>query len=210
VEPLEADAERAVDALSAGAAVVLPTDTVYGLCANADSEEAVRRAYELKGREPLQPSALLAPDVDTLVDRIPELRSVAPMLRALLPGPLTLVVPNRARRYRWLAGSTPDAIGIRVPELSGAAAMVLARVGAVVATSANLPGGPDPRRVADIPPEIIDGCEAVLDAGDLPGTPSTIIDLTGEEPQVLREGAVPAADVLARLGSVTGAASGPG
>ena len=208
MEPLGIEVERAIEALRAGSPVILPTDTVYGLCANADSEEAVRRAYQLKGREPLQPSALLAPDVDALFDRIPELRSLAPMLRALLPGPLTLVVPNPARRYGWLAGSTPGAIGIRVPDLPGPATIVLARVGAVVATSANLPGGPDPRRVADIPREIIEGCEAVLDAGDLPGTPSTVIDLAGEEPRLLREGAVPAAEVLGRLRSATGGASG--
>jgi L-threonylcarbamoyladenylate synthase len=196
--------------LSAGGPAILPTDTVYGLCANADSEEAVRRAYELKGRDSLQPSALLAPDVDTLFDRIPELRSLEPMLRALLPGPLTLVVPNPARRYGWLAGSTPRAIGVRIPELPGPAAAVLSRVGAVVATSANRPGGPDPRRVADIPREIIEGCEAVLDAGELPGTPSTVIDLGGEEPRVLREGAVPAEEVLDRVRSATGGASGRG
>ena len=210
MEPLETGVERAIDALSAGGPVVLPTDTVYGLCATADSEEAVRRAYALKGREPRQPSALLAPDVDTVFDRIPELRSLEPMLRALLPGPLTLVVPNPARRYGWLAGSTPGAIGIRVPELPGPAAAVLAHVGAVVATSANLSGGPDPRRVADIPREIIEGCEAVLDAGDLPGAPSTVIDLAGSEPRILREGAVPADDALGRLRAATGGASGRG
>ena len=209
MEPLEAEVERAIDALSAGRPVILPTDTVYGLCANAGSEEPVRRAYQLKGREPLQPSALLAPDVDALLDRIPELRSLESVLRALLPGPLTLVLPNPARRYGWLAGSTPGAIGVRVPKLPRPSATVLTRAGAVMATSANLPGGPDPRRVADIPPKIVEGCDAILDAGDLPGTPSTVVDLTGDEPRVLREAAVPADDVLARV-SATGAGSGRG
>ena len=76
-------------------------------------------------------------------------------------------------------------------------------VGAVVATSANLPGGVDPRRVEDVPPDIAAAVEVVIDGGELPGTPSTVVDLTGPEPRVLREGAVPAADVLERLRGLT-------
>src|SRR5213079_1951008 len=116
MEPLRAadeEVERAVAALRADRPVILPTDTVYGLCANPYTEGPVRRVYELKGRELLQPTALVASDLDMLLECVPELRSrVGPWLRRLLPGPFTLVVPNPARRYRWLAGTTPDAIGI--------------------------------------------------------------------------------------------------
>lgn len=203
MEPLTAgngSTDAAVAALRAGKPVVLPTDTVYGLCASPYRSEPVERAYRLKGRATTQPSALLASDVDMLLECAPELRSrVGPLLRALLPGPLTLVVTNPARRYRWLTGANPDAIGVRVPELPPPAAAVLSRIGAVMATSANLPGGRDPRRVDEIPQEILDGVEAVVDAGELPGTPSTVVDLTGSEPRVLREGAVPAAEVLERV-----------
>jgi L-threonylcarbamoyladenylate synthase len=179
---------------------VLPTDTVYGLCANPYRPDPVERAYKLKGREAGQPSALLAADVDMLFECVPELRGrVGAMLRALLPGPLTLVVPNPARRYRWLTGANQDAIGVRVPELPAVAAAVLGRVGAVMATSANLAGGADPRRVEDVPEEIVAGCGAVLDGGDLPGTPSTVLDLTGSEARVLREGAIPADEALDRV-----------
>ena len=192
--------DHAVAALRAGKPVILPTDTVYGLCASPYSAEPVERAYALKGREAAKPSALVASDVDMLLECMPELRSrVGPLLRALLPGPLTLVVPNPARRYRWLTGANQEAIGVRVPDLPEPAAEVLTRVGAVMATSANLPGGEDPRRVDDIPAEILDGVEAVVDGGELPGTPSTVIDLTGDDPRVLREGAVPAAEVLERV-----------
>jgi L-threonylcarbamoyladenylate synthase len=79
------------------------------------------------------------------------------------------------------------------------AASVLGRVGAVMATSANLAGGADPRRVEDVPAEIVTGCAAIVDGGELPGTPSTVLDLTGSEPRVLREGAVPADEALARV-----------
>jgi L-threonylcarbamoyladenylate synthase len=206
VEPLRVgngEVDRAVAALRAGKPVLLPTDTVYGLCVSPYSEEPVRRAYELKGREPSLPSALLAADVDMLFECVPELRSrIGRMLRALLPGPLTLVVPNPGQRYRWLTGSNPDAIGVRVPELPPPAAAVLARVGAVMATSANRPGEADPRRLEDVPDEIAEGVEAMLDAGELPGTPSTVVDLTGNEPRVVREGAVPAGQALGRIASL--------
>jgi L-threonylcarbamoyladenylate synthase len=194
------EVEAAVGALRAGLPVVLPTDTVYGLCANAYSEESVRRAYELKGREPLQPSALLAGDVDMLLECLPELRGrVGAILRALLPGPFTLVVPNPAGRYRWLTGERADTIGVRVPELPAPAEAVLSRAGLVMATSANLPGGPDPARLADVPDKILEGCGAVIDAGELPGVPSTVIDLAGDEPSVLRQGAVSEAEALKRV-----------
>jgi L-threonylcarbamoyladenylate synthase len=194
--------DDAVAALEAGEPVVLPTDTVYGLCANPFDEEAVRRMIALKGRDELQPTALLAADVDGLLGAVPELGGA--VLRALLPGPFTLVLPNPARRFTWLAGAAPERIGVRVPALLADVHAVVSAVGAVAATSANLHGGPDPRRLEDVPGEILAGCGAALDAGELPGTPSTVLDLTGAEPVVLREGAVPAAEALARVSRASG------
>jgi L-threonylcarbamoyladenylate synthase len=192
--------DAVVAALRAGKVVLLPTDTVYGLCADAYREAPVRRAYRLKGREEQKPAALLAADVDMLLECVPELRGrAATLARALLPGPFTLVLPNPARRYRWLAGSRPETIGVRVPDLPPESRAVLDRVGAVMATSANVAGGRDARRLEEVPDEIRSGCAAEVDAGELPGTPSTVLDLTDVEPRVLREGAVPAADALARL-----------
>jgi len=196
--------EAAVRAIEAGKPVVLPTDTVYGLCADPSSEAVALEVYRLKGRLARQPTALLARDVATLVERIPELRGPAESrLRALLPGPFTLVVPNPAGRFPWLAGDRADTIGVRAPELEGPAAEVLDRVGAVLATSANLAGGPDPRRLEDVPEEIRAACAAVVDGGELPGTPSTVLDLTGPEPRVVREGAVPAAEAIERALAAT-------
>lgn len=188
--------DEAVEAIEAGKPVVLPTDTVYGLCARPNASATLTR---LKGRDEHQPIALLAADVDTLFDKIPELRDQAKLVRALLPGQLTLILPNPAHRYDWLTGERHTAIGVRVPELEGAAREIVKRVGAVAATSANAHGGPDPRRLEDVPDEIR-AAAVLVDGGELPGTPSTVVDLTGPEPEVLREGAVPAAEVLERVG----------
>ena len=188
--------DAAVAALRAGRPVVLPTDTVYGLCAEP-TEASAAEVARLKGRAEAQPIALLAASVDTLLELVPELPER--LLRALLPGAYTLVLPNPARRFRWLTGTRPEAIGVRVPELERNARAIVDQVGALAATSANLPGAPDPKRLDDVPEKIRSGCAQVVDAGELPGTPSTVIDLTGSEPVVLREGAAPAAEALERL-----------
>ena len=192
--------DEAVAAIRAGKPVVLPTDTVYGLCADPESETAAREVARLKGRVAQQPIALLAGNVDRLLERIPELDER--VLRALLPGPYTLVLPNPERRYPRLGGN--DTIGVRVPELPAPSSAVLQAVGAVLATSANLHGGPDPRRLEDVPEEIREACGALVDGGELPGTPSTVLDLTGPEPKVLREGAAPSSEALGLLASTTG------
>lgn len=164
--------EQAVAALRAGRAVILPTDTVYGLCALPAHEDVL---FDLKGRDRSKPVALLAADVESLVAAVPGLdRSV---LERYLPGPFTLVFGD---------------IGVRVPNLPPSAAAVVREVGVVAATSANLAGGPDPRRVEEVPEEIRAACGAIVDAGELPGLPSTVLDLTGDEPRVLRQGAGPA------------------
>jgi L-threonylcarbamoyladenylate synthase len=199
----------AVAALLAGEPVILPTDTVYGLCALAHRSEPAERLYELKQRDALQPTALLAHDLDLLLECVPELRGRAAVIaRALLPGPYTLILPNPARRFHWITGSNPDAIGVRVPELPPEAESVVAAVGCVVATSANLPGEPDPRRLDEVPPEILQNVGAVVDSGELPGTPSTVLDFTGLEPRVVRDGAAPAAAALERVALALALAEG--
>ena len=192
--------DSAIAALRAGGLAVIPTDTVYGLAADGRSEDAARALYAAKGREAIQPTALLFASVDVLEEHLPELPAHArEIARALLPGPLTLVLPNPGRRFRWLNEGRPDAVGVRVPVIPGAGGDVLTALGVLVATSANLPGQRDSRCVEDVPSAIRERVAAVVDGGELPGTPSTVVDLTGAEPGVLREGAVPAREVLARL-----------
>jgi L-threonylcarbamoyladenylate synthase len=187
-----------IEAIRAGKPVLLPTDTVYGLCTTPYRSDATERIYRLKGREATQPTAIIATDLDFLFELVPELHGrTGTILRAILPGPYTLVVPNPAHRYRWLTGSRPDTLGVRVPVLPEQANWIVERVGAIVATSANLAGGPDPRRLEDVPEEIRSRVAVAVDGGELPGVPSTVIDLTGDEPVVLREGAVAADEALA-------------
>jgi len=186
--------DETVRAIRSGEPVILPTDTVYGLCSDPLAEAPVRCLYRLKGRRDVQPTALVAANADAVVNAIPELDG-----QPLLTGPYTLILANPARRLPWLTGNRSETIGVRIPELAGDAAAVLQRVGVVAATSANRPGGRDPRTIDEIPEELLAGCGAVVDAGELPGTPSTVLDLTGREPVVVREGAVPRAAALERV-----------
>jgi L-threonylcarbamoyladenylate synthase len=199
----------AVDAVRTGKLVLFPADTVYGLATTPYSPEPVERLARLKGRDIFQPTALMAADVELLFECVPELRGRSgEIVRALLPGPYTLVLSNPGRRFRWMSGTRPDTIGVRVPQLSGPGAELLGRVGALAATSANVHGGGDARRLEDVPEEIRQACAAVVDGGELPGTASTVIDFTGTEPVVLREGAAPSAEALERVSAILAPARG--
>jgi tRNA threonylcarbamoyl adenosine modification protein (Sua5/YciO/YrdC/YwlC family) len=191
--------EEAASAVRLGKLVILPTDTVYGLAAAPFRDDFVRPLYRLKRRDESQPIALMARDLETLFELVPELsgRSEA-IARALLPGSYTLIFPNPARRFRWLTGSRQDTIGVRVAELPEQSAEILLTVGALAATSANLAGGPEAARLEDVPEEVKVGVAVVVDGGELPGTASTVLDFTGSEPVVLREGAAPSAEALER------------
>ena len=134
-------------ALLAGEPVVLPTDTVYGLCA-LPARGRGRGSRRLRARRMTQPISLLFGDLDGLLVRAPGLEGRPELV--LLPGPYTLVFPNPERAFRWLTGSRPDTIGVRVPELRGEALAAVVEAAVVAATSANLHGGPDPRRLEDV------------------------------------------------------------
>ena len=170
---------------------MFPADTVYGLACDPENEEAVARLYALKGRPPSQASAVMYFDAALALDSLPELGGrTRALLERLLPGGVTLLLPNPRGRFPLACGEDPGALGLRVP-----AGSVLAGVAApVLQSSANLRGGPDARRVADVEAAIRDGADLVVDAGELPGTPSTVIDLRGFEAagewEVVRPGAV--------------------
>jgi L-threonylcarbamoyladenylate synthase len=198
------DVETFERCISVGGVAVFPADTVYGLATEPDSREGVDRLYRLKGRPPDMPAAVMFFQLDVALAALPELgeRTRAAVER-LLPGALTLVLPNPARRYPLASGPAPERLGLRVPLLEGELAPLAAVGWPVLQSSANRSGEPDARRVADIDGSVRDGVDLVLDAGELPGTPSTVVDLAGYEAdgnwELLREGAVPAAEVAAGL-----------
>ena len=138
-----------VAALLAGATVAIPTDTVYGLACAAHDRAACARLLSAKGRSPAKPSAIVAGTVSgALTAVLPDLPAVArDRVRHLLPGPLTLVVPNPGHRYPWLCGDQPDRIGLRVPDLEPRLAAAIDRVPALLLTSANVAGAPPGGRV---------------------------------------------------------------
>jgi L-threonylcarbamoyladenylate synthase len=177
------------DCVARGGVAVFPADTVYGLACDPENPDAVRRLYELKGRPPEKPAAVMFFDTNW-----PE---VGPRTRALmerlLPGGVTLLLPNPAGLYPLACGPDPSTLGLRFP--------FAAPVGRpVMQSSANLSGGPDARRLDDVPAEIREGADLVIDGGELPGTPSTVIDLREYESgrwSIVREGAVSASAIRA-------------
>ncbi|MBU6213963.1 MAG: threonylcarbamoyl-AMP synthase [Actinomycetales bacterium] len=182
---------RAAAALRAGQLVGLPTETVYGLAADAGNPAAVSRIFAVKGRpadHPLIVHLADAADVDDWAQDIPD---YARQLAARLwPGPLTLVLPARDETSRLLTGGQ-DTVGLRVPAHPAAHA-VIASAGAVAAPSANRFGRVSPTRAADVAAELggaLEPGDLVLDGGDCSiGIESTIVDCTGDRPRVLRPG----------------------
>ena len=179
---------------------MLPTDTVYGLACTAGSETAAVALYRLKGRDAIQPTAALFAGLDVLLESLPELgEAAATAARMLLPGPYTLVVPNPERRFGWLNGEHPEAVGVRVPELPPVTArdrLDRRRGRGDERQPARRARSQAARRRAA---EIRRGVAVAVDGGELPGTPSTVIDLTGAEPVVLRAGAADPEAALRRI-----------
>jgi L-threonylcarbamoyladenylate synthase len=183
-----------------GGVVVFPADTVYGLACDPENERAVARLYALKGRPPTQPSAVMFFDVALALRALPGLGArTRVLLERLLPGGVTLLLPNRGGRYPLACGADPHTLGLRVPATSVLAGVTVP----VLQSSANLSGGPDARRLEDVPAAIREGADLLVDAGELPGTPSTVIDLRRFEATgdwaVVRAGAVERAAVAAAV-----------
>ena len=183
---------------------LFPADTVYGLACTPDAPEAVDRLYRLKGRRPDKPAAVMFFDRELALEALPELgERTRAALVALLPDALTVLLPNPAERFPLACGSDPATLGLRVPSLAGDLAPLADVRRPVLQSSANRAGGPDARRIEEVPGDIRRGVDLVLDAGELPGTSSTVVDLRSYEENgewsVLREGAIPAADLAGRL-----------
>jgi L-threonylcarbamoyladenylate synthase len=201
------DAKRLEECLAGDGVALIPTDTVYGLACNPESETALRRIYELKGRPALKPSAVMffarEPALESLSELGPRTRAA---LGALLPGPVTLLLENPNLRFPLACdpgGGGAGLLGLRVPLLEGPLA-ALAAIGVPAAqSSANFSGSADPRDLRSVPGELREGVDLVLDGGELPGVASTVIDLSeyerSERWRIVREGGLDAASIQTAL-----------
>lgn len=187
----------AAEAVRAGKVVVIPTDTVYGVGADAFSAEAVAAVLAAKGRGREMPPPVLVPSVRTLDGLATEVPSWArALVRRYWPGPLTVVLRAQSS-LMWDLGDTNGTVALRMPQ-DTVALSVLSEVGPMAVTSANRTGQPPATTVTDAAAQLGAAVEVYLDAGPTAGTAvSTIVDCTGERPQVLREGALSAEEIEA-------------
>ena len=201
------DAARLQECLAGGGVAVFPTDTVYGICCDPDDEQAAQRLYGMKGRSKRRASAVmyfsLAPALEAL-DDLPASERAA--LEALLPGPVTLLLANRAGRFGAACREDPATLGLRVPRLPERLGALASVTRPVMQTSANMSGEPDARALEEVPAQLREGADVVLDGGELPGVPSTVVDLREFDAErrwhVLREGALRAAAVKETLAAL--------
>jgi L-threonylcarbamoyladenylate synthase len=189
------DAESLQRCVAGGGVAVFPTDTVYGVCCDPDSEQAARRMYALKGRPSRRSSAILFFSLEPVLDMLRDLRDrERDALQALLPGPVTVLLANREQRFAAACRRDPDTLGLRVPRLPEGIAALGALARPVMQTSANLSGQPDAKSLQEVPPQLLDQVDLVLDGGELPGVPSTVVDLRDFDAEgrwyILREGAL--------------------
>lgn len=197
------DVDALRECIDRAGVTVFPADTVYGLGCNPTSEPAVKRLYALKGRSPTRPAAVMFFALDLALRALAELQPrERDALNALLPGPLTLLLPNRARRFPLACGpdpSGPEVLGLRVPLLPARLAALHALERPLLQSSANLSGGPEARRLEDVPASIRAGADLLLDGGELPGIASTVLDLRdyarAGEWHVVREGPLGQAEI---------------
>ncbi len=200
IEPFMPELDRAAGLLRAGELVAFPTDTVYGVGAIAWDRRAVAKLYTAKLRSPDKAIPLLLADVDDL-DLVAA--AVSPAARRLAqrfwPGPLTLVLPR--------AGAVPDevtaggaTVAVRVPDHPMARALIRLAGAPLATTSANLSGQPSPVTAAEVAAQLAGRVALILDGGRCPGgVPSTLVDVTGETPRILRPGPLDLTDILNSL-----------
>jgi L-threonylcarbamoyladenylate synthase len=189
--------------------VAFPTETVYGLGANALDPHAVARIFAVKGRPTDHPLICHIASADDLAPLVAEVTPLAQALAdAFWPGPLTLVLPRSAAVPDAVTGGR-DTVAVRVPDHPLALELLRAFGGPVAAPSANRFGRPSPTRANDVRDELGDTVDVILDGGPCAiGVESTVLDLTSNPPQVLRPGGVSVEQIEAVIGPVDGA-SGP-
>ena len=188
--------------IAAGGVAVFPADGLYGLACDPLDAGAIARIHRLKGRDDGKPSAVMYFSPLAMRELVAGLGPrTAAAVSALLPGPVTLVVANPGHRYLLACREDRERLGIRL--LAGPLAGVMCPV---FQTSANLSGAPAPARFEDVPDSIVAGADLAIDGGELPGLPSTVVDVTAIDEDgswtILRHGALSPGDLGSALASV--------
>ena len=202
--------ERALAVLRDGGLVAIPTETVYGLAADASNESAVRRIFAVKGRPVDHPLIVHVATPEKLGEWAAEVPAAASVLAATCwPGPLTLLVPRAAHVLDVVTGGRPT-VGVRVPAHPLTTELLTAFGGGLAAPSANLFGRVSPTTADHVRADLGDLVDFVLDGGPCPvGVESTIVDCTVDPPQVLRPGGIATEQIAAILGGVLSGPEGP-
>jgi len=195
--------EKGISILREGGLVAYPTDTVYGLGACASLPQAVARVYTVKERPQNRPLPLLLADksqISELANPIPPVAWL--LIDSFLPGALTLVLPKSASAPEIIAAGERT-IAVRIPDHPVPIALIKGLETPIVGTSANLTGEPSPLTAEDVHSQLGDRIDLVIDGGTCPGgQESTVVDVTGQTPEVLREGAISAAELEQICGSI--------
>jgi L-threonylcarbamoyladenylate synthase len=202
-----ADAERLQQCVQDGGVAVFPTDTVYGVCCDPESEDAARKMYALKGRATARACAVMFFSLDVALQALHELSDAEHQaLAELLPGPVTVLLSNPGNRFAPACRRDPSSLGLRVPLLGERLAALAEIEVPVMQSSANMSGEQDARTLDEVPARLREGAELVLDGGELPGRPSTVVDLRGLQDEgrwhVLREGALARSAIDEMLGAL--------
>ena len=197
---IERQIEQAIAILKEGGIVACPTDTVYGLAAAAANTGAVERIYTVKQRPPDMALPLLVADRDSIAALARTLPPVAEwLIETFMPGALTLVLAASDAVSEAIT-SGGDTVAVRIPAHPVPVALIRGVGGPITGTSANRSGLPNPLTATGVRSQLGDGVDIIIDGGEAPGAASTIVDVTGETPVLLREGAIS----LAQLQAVTG------
>lgn len=187
--------EKAIAALKAGELAVLPTETVYGIFADATNEAAVQKLYAVKGRPVEKALNMNVADYDTILKySVHQPAYLEKLVQTFLPGPLTIILEASPEVPEWIhVGKTT--VGFRMPSIP-ATQEVIKALGVLVGPSANLTGSPSPRFYDDLTSAILDKAAVALQDDSIYGLDTTILDLSGEKPKILRQGAITAQELL--------------
>lgn len=192
---------RAAECLASGQLVVYPTDTAYGLGADATNMDAVDKLYALKGRTLTKPTHVIVRDWQMITELCVVSEAAEKLFKSFMPGPLTMVLPSKDPVAPKLGAGT-DTLGVRMPDCQFTLALSQAVDFPYTTPSANKAGGATPYSVEAVDLDLA-RVGMVVDAGALPKVlPSTVVDLTGATPRVVREGPISESEILAVLASI--------